>query len=118
MNHRQKRGEIDFESGSNSRSESGSESGSGSGAESHDSEKSDSSEFTIEKLQEYAARKHARAQRVAKRLKTSSAVARYSNDNNRFGDPNLNEGLVWRKKIERQLAQGLTPSEMSLKAEK
>lgn len=48
----------------------------------------------------------------------TSRVSGYSNDNNPFGDANLTERFVWRKKIERGLTQGLKPSELSLKAEK
>jgi hypothetical protein len=100
--HRRKRKEAESESGS----------------ESDDSERSDSPKFTEEEIREYLARKaQKKAQKVAKRLRTTS-VAGYSNDSNPFGDSNLNERFVWRKKIERDLTQGLSPSEMSLKAEK
>lgn len=86
--------------------------------DSEDSERSDSPKFTEEELREYEARKaHKKAVKVAKRLKTSS-VSGYSNDSNPFGDSNLTEGFVWRKKIERDINHGLTPSEMSLKSEK
>lgn len=82
------------------------------------SDRSDSPKFTEEELREYEARKaHKKAVKVAKRLKTSS-VSGYSNDSNPFGDSNLTEGFVWRKKIERDVGHGLTPSEMSVKSEK
>lgn len=71
-----------------------------------------------EELREYQARKAQRkALKVAKRLKTST-VSGYSNDSNPFGDSNLTERFVWRKKIERDLTQGLEPAELSLKAER
>lgn len=71
-----------------------------------------------EDLREYMARKaQKKALKVAKRLKTST-VSGYSNDSNPFGDSNLTERFVWRKKIERDLTQGLDASEMSLKAER
>lgn len=109
MGHRK---EKDRKERSHKRKKSWSESESESGSE------SDSPKFKEEELREYAARKaQKKAQKVAKRLRTSS-VAGYSNDSNPFGDSNLNERFVWRKKIERDLTQGLTPSEMSLKSEK
>lgn len=89
-----------------------------SGSGSDESDRSDSPKFTEEELREYLAKKaQKKALKVAKRLKTSS-VSGYSNDSNPFGDSNLTERFVWRKKIERDLTQGLTPSEMSLKSEK
>lgn len=54
--------------------------------------------------------------KVAKKLKTQS-VSGYSNDSNPFGDSNLTETFVWRKKIERDVAQG-QPLDISVKAEK
>ncbi|KAJ0961018.1 hypothetical protein J5N97_001015, partial [Dioscorea zingiberensis] len=53
---------------------------------------------------------------VAKKLK-SQAIFGYSNDSNPFGDSNLTEKFVWRKKIERDISQG-QPVEISVKAEK
>ncbi|KAL0347610.1 UNVERIFIED_CONTAM: Cactin [Sesamum calycinum] len=59
----------------------------------------------------------ARAMKVAKKLK-SQIVSGYSNDSNPFGDSNLNEKFVWRKKIERDVTQGVPLDEFSIKAEK
>ncbi|KAI9176285.1 hypothetical protein LWI28_000793 [Acer negundo] len=60
-----------------------------------------------EEIAEYLAKK---AESVAKKLKTR--VSGYSNDSNPFGDSNLKERFVWRKKIERDVTQGnvLVPS--------
>ncbi|KAL2953600.1 hypothetical protein AAZX31_19G173900 [Glycine max] len=55
--------------------------------------------------------------KVAKKLKTST-VSGYSNDSNPFGDSNLNEKFVWRKKIERDVSQGVSIEAFSKKAEK
>lgn len=57
-----------------------------------------------------------KALKVAKKLK-SNAVSGYSNDSNPFGDSNLTEKFVWRKKIERDITQG-QPLDISIKAEK
>ncbi|ERN16641.1 cactin [Amborella trichopoda] len=82
-------------------------------------------EITEEEIQEYLARKNEiiakkaqkKALKVAKKLKTQT-VSGYSNDSNPFGDTNLNEKFVWRKKIERDVGQGLTLDMLSVKAEK
>ncbi|KAK9691115.1 hypothetical protein RND81_09G176600 [Saponaria officinalis] len=55
--------------------------------------------------------------RVAKKLKTST-VSGYSNESNPFGDANLNEKFVWRKKIEKAVSTGVTLDEFTVKAEK
>ncbi|KAJ0089006.1 hypothetical protein Patl1_32303 [Pistacia atlantica] len=74
--------------------------------------------ITEEEISEYLAKKAQRkAARVAKKLK-SQTVSGYSNDSNPFGDSNLNERFVWRKKIERDVSQGVTLEEFSIKAEK
>ncbi|KAK1301142.1 hypothetical protein QJS10_CPB13g00567 [Acorus calamus] len=52
----------------------------------------------------------------AKKLK-SQPISGYSNDSNPFGDSNLNEQFLWRKKLERDISQGQVP-DMSTKAEK
>ncbi|XP_072957289.1 splicing factor Cactin [Typha angustifolia] len=76
-----------------------------------------SKDVTEEEIVEYMAKKaQKKALRVAKKLK-ASAVSGYSNDSNPFGDSNLTENFVWRKKIERDVAQG-QPLDISLKAEK
>ena len=86
-------------------------------SESDDSDRSPP-RVSVEDLREYQAKKaQKKALKVAKRLKTST-VSGYSNDSNPFGDSNLTERFVWRKKIEKDLTQGLSPSEMSLKAER
>ncbi|KAG8377161.1 hypothetical protein BUALT_Bualt09G0139700 [Buddleja alternifolia] len=74
--------------------------------------------ITEEDIAEYLAKKaHKKAMKVAKKLK-SQTVSGYSNDSNPFGDSNLNEKFVWRKKIERDVSQGVPLDEFSTKAEK
>ncbi|KAL5707114.1 hypothetical protein ACHQM5_025202 [Ranunculus cassubicifolius] len=58
-----------------------------------------------------------KAMRVAKKLKTPT-VSGYSNESNPFGDSNLNEKFVWRKKIECDVSEGLPLDMLSMKAEK
>ncbi|CAN7138780.1 unnamed protein product [Brassica rapa subsp. narinosa] len=58
-----------------------------------------------------------KALRAAKKLKTQS-VSGYSNDSNPFGDSNLTEAFVWRKKIEKDVHHGVPLEEFSVKAEK
>ncbi|GFQ05763.1 cactin [Phtheirospermum japonicum] len=48
----------------------------------------------------------------------AQTVSGYSNDSNPFGDSNLNEKFVWRKKIEKDVTQGVSLDEFSVKAEK
>ncbi|XP_031481104.1 cactin isoform X2 [Nymphaea colorata] len=73
---------------------------------------------TEEEIAEYLAKKaQKKAMRVAKKLKAQT-VSGYSNDSNPFGDTNLNEKFVWRKKIERDVAQGMPLDTLSAKAEK
>ncbi|TXG46776.1 hypothetical protein EZV62_026070 [Acer yangbiense] len=67
---------------------------------------------TEEEIAEYLAKK---VERVAKKLKTR--LSGYSNDSNPFGDSNLKERFVWRKKIERDVTQGVDML-FSVKAEK
>ncbi|XP_038990445.1 cactin [Phoenix dactylifera] len=79
--------------------------------------KRSSREITEEEIKEYMAKKaQKKALKVAKKLK-SNAVSGYSNDSNPFGDSNLTEKFVWRKKIERDVGQG-QPLDISVKAEK
>ncbi|KAJ4968719.1 hypothetical protein NE237_015420 [Protea cynaroides] len=71
-----------------------------------------------EEISEYLAKKaQKKALKVAKKLK-SQTVSGYSNDSNPFGDSNLNEKFVWRKKIERDVSHGLPLEMYSLKSEK
>ncbi|KAL2323161.1 hypothetical protein Fmac_027540 [Flemingia macrophylla] len=80
--------------------------------------KSSSRHITEEEIAQYLAKKaQRRALKVAKKLKTHT-VSGYSNDSNPFGDSNLNEKFVWRKKIERDVVQGVPIDEFSVKAEK
>ncbi|XP_054794763.1 splicing factor Cactin-like isoform X1 [Prosopis cineraria] len=80
--------------------------------------KSSSRIITEEEIQEYLAKKAQRkAMKVAKKLKTHT-VSGYANDSNPFGDSNLNEKFVWRKKIERDVSQGIPLDNFSVKAEK
>ncbi|OAY42808.1 cactin [Manihot esculenta] len=80
--------------------------------------KSSSRKVTEEEIADYLAKKAQRkAMKVAKKLKAHS-VSGYSNDSNPFGDSNLNEKFVWRKKIERDVSQGVPLDMFSVKAEK
>ncbi|AES60667.1 putative cactin, central domain-containing protein [Medicago truncatula] len=77
-----------------------------------------SRKITEEEIAQYLAKKAQRkALKVAKKLKAHT-VSGYSNDSNPFGDSNLNEKFVWRKKIERDVVQGVPIDEFSVKAEK
>ncbi|XP_020096133.1 cactin [Ananas comosus] len=104
-----------------------SSSGDGSGGERSDSgseeerrrgrRRRSSRDITEEQIVEYMAKKaQKKALKVAKKLK-ANAVSGYSNDSNPFGDANLTEKFVWRKKIERDVAQG-RPVDISVKSEK
>ncbi|KAJ6746766.1 hypothetical protein OIU74_029269, partial [Salix koriyanagi] len=80
--------------------------------------KSSSRKITEEEIAEYLGKKAQRkAMKAAKKLKTQS-MSGYSNDSNPFGDSNLNEKFVWRKKIERDVSQGVPLDMFSVKAEK
>ncbi|KAK7392526.1 hypothetical protein VNO78_20969 [Psophocarpus tetragonolobus] len=80
--------------------------------------KKSSRHITEEEIAQYLAKKAQRkAFKVAKKLKTQT-VSGYSNDSNPFGDSNLNEKFVWRKKIERDVVQGVPIDAFSAKAEK
>ncbi|XP_057983115.1 splicing factor Cactin [Malania oleifera] len=71
-----------------------------------------------EEIEEYVAKKaQKKVVRVAKKLKYQT-VSGYSNDSNPFGDSNLNEKFVWKKKIERDIVQGAPLETFSVKAEK
>ncbi|KAI4341321.1 hypothetical protein MLD38_026056 [Melastoma candidum] len=81
-------------------------------------DKRSSRTITEEEIAAYVAKKaQKKAMRVAKKLKAQS-VAGYSNASNPFGDSNLNEKFVWKKKIERDVAQGADLDMFSVKAEK
>nr|KYP70967.1 Uncharacterized protein C19orf29 isogeny [Cajanus cajan] len=83
-----------------------------------DKKKKSSRTITDEEITQYMAKKaQSKAMKVAKKLKTST-VSGYSNDSNPFGDSNLNEKFVWRKKIERDVSQGVSIDTFSVKAEK
>ncbi|KAK1300034.1 hypothetical protein QJS10_CPB13g00571 [Acorus calamus] len=74
-------------------------------------------EIKEEDIIEYMAKKaQKKAMKNAKKLK-SQPISGYSNDSNPFGDSNLNEQFLWRKKLERDISQGQVP-DMSTKAEK
>ncbi|KAL4605691.1 hypothetical protein ACB092_09G049000 [Castanea dentata] len=75
--------------------------------------KKSSRKITEKELAEYQAKKQ---MRVAKKLKTQT-VSGYSNDSNPFGDSNLTEKFVWKKKIERDVSQGVL-LDVSVKAER
>ncbi|KAF3441760.1 hypothetical protein FNV43_RR15675 [Rhamnella rubrinervis] len=77
-----------------------------------------STNITEKEIAEYMAKKaQKKAMRASKMLK-SQTVSGYSNDSNPFGDANLNEKFVWRKKIERDVGQGVPLDMFSVKAEK
>ncbi|XP_057463646.1 splicing factor Cactin [Actinidia eriantha] len=79
---------------------------------------SSSKKITEQDITEYMnKRAQKKALKVAKKLK-SQTVSGYSNDTNPFGDSNLNEKFVWRKKIERDISQGVPLDAYSVKAEK
>ncbi|XP_048532180.1 cactin-like [Triticum urartu] len=72
---------------------------------------------TEEQILEYMSKKaQKKAEKVAKKMK-ANAVSGYSNDSNPFGDPNLTENFVWRKKIDRAVTEG-QKVDISVKAEK
>ncbi|CAH8336653.1 unnamed protein product [Eruca vesicaria subsp. sativa] len=80
--------------------------------------RSSSKKPSEEEIKEYMAKKaQKKALRAAKKLKTQS-VSGYSNDSNPFGDSNLTETFVWRKKIEKDVHHGVSLDEFSVKAEK
>ncbi|XP_050227714.1 splicing factor Cactin-like [Mercurialis annua] len=74
--------------------------------------------ITQKEIDEYLGKKAQRkALKVAKKLKSDSSAV-YSNDSNPFGDSNLNEKFIWRKKIDRDVAQGVPLENFSIKKEK
>ncbi|KAL8154348.1 hypothetical protein V2J09_012108 [Rumex salicifolius] len=75
-------------------------------------------EVTEDEIKGYLTKKaEKKAISAAKKLKAQN-ISGYSNDSNPFGDSNLNEKFVWRKKIERDVGQGVPLDEFTLKAEK
>ncbi|CAN4092594.1 unnamed protein product [Withania somnifera] len=86
--------------------------------ESSEEERKKKKKITEEEIALYMAKKaQKKAMKVAKKLKTQK-VSGYSNDSNPFGDSNLNENFVWRKKIERDVTRGVPLDTFSMKAEK
>ncbi|KAL6494230.1 hypothetical protein OROGR_031030 [Orobanche gracilis] len=83
-------------------------------------ERKSKKKVTEDDITKYLANKaQKKAMKVAKKLKSQNwYVSGYANDSNLFGDSNLNEKFVWRKKIELDVSQGVTLDEFSLKAEK
>ncbi|EFJ36880.1 hypothetical protein SELMODRAFT_403675 [Selaginella moellendorffii] len=77
------------------------------------------SQYTEEEIHDYLVKKAQRkAAKVAKKLKPQ-LVSGYSDDSNPFGDSNLTEKFVWRKKIERDIAnKALNLKDISVKAER
>ncbi|GAA0159776.1 scaffold/adaptor protein [Lithospermum erythrorhizon] len=95
-----------------------SSSGGGGGGSNRKEKRKKSRKISEEDIKEYLAKKaQKKAMKAAKKL-NSQSVSGYSNDSNPFGDSNLNETFVWRKKIERDVGQGVSLDEFSLKAEK
>lgn len=94
-------------------------------SESEDSEDDDrrnkkkkKKKISEEEIAEYLAKKaQKKAMKVAKKLKSQNVYG-YANYSNPFGDSNLNEKFVWRKKIERDVTQGVPLDMFSVKAEK
>lgn len=61
------------------------------------------------------------ARRLAKKRKKHGEDAEffgYKNDDNRFGDANLQEQFVWRKKIDKMVATGHDPRDLSREAQR
>ncbi|CAI9100071.1 OLC1v1036996C1 [Oldenlandia corymbosa var. corymbosa] len=83
-----------------------------------DRDKKRKRKITEEEIAEYMAKKAQRkAAKVAKKLKMQN-ISGYANESNPFGDSNLNERFVWRKKIEKDITQGVPLDAYTLKAEK
>ncbi|KAK4377602.1 hypothetical protein RND71_003898 [Anisodus tanguticus] len=85
-----------------------------------DDERERMKKITDEEIAIYMAKKaQKKAMKVAQKLKTTQKqVSGYSNDSNPFGDSNLNENFVWRKKIERDVTRGVPLTAFSVKSEK
>lgn len=72
---------------------------------------------------EDASRKRRRKEKLCRKVekhikKYQGTVPGYSNEDNIFNDPNLGERFVWKKKIEKQLDEGVPLNELGAKAEK
>ncbi|KAJ4840662.1 hypothetical protein Tsubulata_047361 [Turnera subulata] len=92
--------------------------GGGSGRNCKDKKRRSPRDISEAEINEYLAKKAQRKyMNTSKKLKTHS-VSGYSNDSNPFGDSNLNEKFVWRKKIERDVSQGVPLDTFSVRAEK
>ncbi|KAL7615128.1 hypothetical protein Lser_V15G05449 [Lactuca serriola] len=77
-----------------------------------------SKKISEDEIAEYLTKKaQKKATKVAKKLRAQNVYG-YANDSNPFGDSNLNEKFVWRKKIERDVIQGAPLDMFSVKAEK
>ncbi|CAD7700173.1 unnamed protein product [Ostreobium quekettii] len=67
--------------------------------------------------------KRPRTEKLVKKVtrhlkKHKTNVPGYSNEDNMFNDPNLTEGFVWKKKIEKQINEGVPLSNLSAKVER
>lgn len=77
------------------------------------------SSSSLEDASRKSRRKDKLCKKVQKHLKKyQDSVPGYSNEDNIFNDPNLGERFVWKKKIEKQLDEGVPLSELGAKAEK
>ncbi|KAG7573870.1 Cactin C-terminal [Arabidopsis suecica] len=71
-----------------------------------------------DEIKEYMAKRALKkALSASKKLKRQSVFG-YSNDSNPFGDSNLAETFVWRKKIEKDIHHGTSLDKFSVKAER
>ncbi|CAE6033592.1 unnamed protein product [Arabidopsis arenosa] len=71
-----------------------------------------------DEIKEYMAKRALKkALSASKKLKRQSVFG-YSNDSNPFGDSNLAETFVWRKKIEKDIHHGASLDKFSVKAER
>ncbi|EOA28755.1 hypothetical protein CARUB_v10024987mg [Capsella rubella] len=79
-------------------------------------QRGESNNSSLGEIREYMAKRALKkALSASKKLKKSS-VSGYSNDSNPFGDSNLTEAFVWRKKIEKDVNHGASLDEFSVKA--
>ncbi|KAI3968580.1 hypothetical protein MKW92_033110 [Papaver armeniacum] len=77
-----------------------------------------SKQITDQEINDYLAKKaQKKALKLAKKLKMTT-VSGYANESNPFGDSNLNEKFVWKKKIEKHISKGESIDEISVKSEK
>ncbi|CAH8264984.1 unnamed protein product [Arabidopsis lyrata] len=74
--------------------------------------------ISSDEIKEYMAKRALKkALSASKKLKRESVFG-YSNDSNPFGDSNLAETFVWRKKIEKDIHHGASLDKFSVKAER